>query len=206
MTDDQLESRYFEELTNIDHAEKHNYARIGIVCREVKNRLLWQKRIDPDTKEPFKSLTRWIKAACPWSYTTANAALRDVEELNDIPDEHLKEIPSSNFPVLKQLSTATRSEDDIIQGAKTKHTDDFVEQIRDAHPEQHLESKKLMRFMPEESAVVKIEEALEMAKKHGAHNRNDALELIAQTAVEQWQLEEEVEEIVRRIPDALASE
>ena len=196
--DVQVEAEYFEELRAFDDAARRSYARIGIICREVKNRLLWQKRIDPETGEPCDRFTRWVKIACPWSYTTANESLRDVEELADIPDEHLQDIPPSNIPVMKQLSTAVRAEPAVLEGAKTKHTREFVEQIRESHPEQHVEPAKLMRFMPEESAAAKIEEALQMALLHGAHNRNQALELLAITAVEQWQREDELEGLMER--------
>ena len=187
------EQHYFDDAQNIDAAEKHNYARIGIICREVKNRLLWQERTDPETSEPCRSLTRWIKLACPWSYATANRAMRDIEDLKDIPDEHLAEIPTSNFPILRQLSTKVRSEPAMLEAAKTRQSEDFVDQVREAHPEQHLENRQTLRFKPVESAAAKIEEAIAKALSKGAATRDEALEMIAVTALEDWQYEEELE-------------
>ena len=188
-----IEQSYFDECQAIDNASKYSYARVGIICRDVKNRLLWQHRA--------KSFHEWVKIACPWSFATAHASLRDVEELADVPEKDLAAIPASNFPIMKQLSTAVRAEPQVLEGAKTKPTEKFVEQIRETHPEQHLDAKKPMRFFPDESAAVKIEEALEMAMRHGAANRSEALELIAYCALEQWQLEDEIEAAAARITD-----
>ena len=205
MTNEQQEQTYFDELLAIDKSWKHSYARVGIICREVRNGQLHQQRIDPETGEPF-TWTAWIRAACPWSYATAFNALRDLEALADIPDDDLVEIPASNFPILKQLSTAVRAEPAILKGAKTKRTEEFVEQIQESHPEQHVEHKKLMRFNPEESAAEKIEEALKMAQLHGAKTRNEALEMLAEEAMTQWRLEDELLEIASRMVDDDAAE
>lgn len=193
------EAAYFLELQRIDNEVKFNYARVGIICRDVKNRLLWQRRIDPSTGEPFRSMAKWVRAACPWSYATTYAALRDVEELKDIPEEVLAQIPASNFPIVKQLSTAVRSDPVVIEAAQTKPTDEFIEQIKESHPEQHFETKTLLRFQMEESAAKVVEDVLRVAMGRGAATRSEALEMICAEAVDSWRSEDEVLEAGSRM-------
>ena len=195
MTDEQ---RYFDECQAIDNASRYSYARIGIICRDVERRELWKSRAE--------SFAKWVRLACPWSYATAHASLRDVKELADIPEAQLAQIPASNFPIVKQLSTAVRAEPAVIEAAQTKHSEELVEEIRRTHPGQHLEHKVIMRFFPDESAVGNIEAALTMAKMRGAANRAEELELIAITAAETWRSEDEIEAIAERLGDEVTEQ
>jgi hypothetical protein len=119
--------------------------------------------------------------------------MRDVDELSDVPRDELAQIPEANFPVMKQLSTAVRNDPKVLHVAKTGRSEDLVEHVREAHPDQHLEHRKHIKFTLDESAVEPIERALALAEEKGARNRGEALELIAAMAIETWQLEEEVE-------------
>lgn len=195
------ETAYYLELQKIDADYRYSYARVGIICRDVKTRSLWQRRDDPATGHPFASLTRWLKSACPWSYQTSNAALRDMEDLKDIPEAALAKIPAGNFHIVRQLSTAVRADPVVIEAAQTKPTDEFVDQVRKSHPDQHLETKILMRFRPEESAVEIIEQALQMAQLRGAATRTEALEYVAVEAMESWRAEDAILEVAARMVD-----
>jgi hypothetical protein len=119
--------------------------------------------------------------------------MRDVEELKDIPAEHLAEIPQANFPILKQLSTEVRAEPQVIEAAKSKSAEEFTEQIRKDHPDQHLDTRKMLRVNMDESALAKVEEAILEAMKRGATSRGEALEAICAEALLEWQLEREIE-------------
>ena len=167
---------------------------IGIMCRDVRNELLWQCRTDPSTGLPCTSFTRWMRVAAPRAYSTAHGYLADVIALKDIPDENLSQIRGDNVGTVVQLSTAVRADQSVLEAAKTQRNDDFVETIRQTHPDQHLEHKKTLSFHPVESAAQTIERALQMAAEdHGASTRDDALELLAVTSIDQWRLEKEVE-------------
>lgn len=197
LADEVAESTIYTRMRSLDETARLGYAEIGLMCVSVQNRLLWRTRIDPDTGFPCRSFSRWLRIAAPFSYSTAYSALRDVEELADIPASELAQIPQSNIFTMKQLSTAVRAEPAVLQAAKTQRSEDFVEHIRKTHPGQALEEKKTFRFNPPQSAAEVIERALKMAEGHGAANRNDALELMAVTCMEQWRLEAEVEDSLR---------
>lgn len=194
-----LEEHLFSRVCSIVKGWELGYAEVGLICQTVKAKLLWKYRVDPSTNEPCVSFNRWMQLAAPRSFATSHAALRDVHNLHDIPEADLIKIPATNFPIMLQLSTGVRADPVVLEAAKTKPTEAFVEHIREHYPEQHLERKVLMRFRPEESAARKIEEALRMAQLHGANNRNEALELIAEEAVRQWEMEDEIREAVARM-------
>jgi hypothetical protein len=187
----EAESALFERLRYLDRTTKLAYSEIGFVAITVQRFQLHEYRLDPKTNRPC-SFTRWIRLAAPWSYSTAFAAMRDVEELKDIPAEQLAEIPQANFPILRQLSTAVRAEPAVIEAAKTKPAAEFIEQVRKDHPEQHLETRKMLRVNMEESALAKVEEAIFEAMGRGAANRGEALEMIAAEALLEWKFEEEI--------------
>jgi len=188
----EAESALYERLRYLDRTTKLAYSEIGFVSKTVQAYRLHEHRIDPATGNPC-SFSRWIRLAAPWGYSVAFQAMRDVEDLADIPAEHLAEIPQSNFPILKQLSTAVRAEPRVIEAAKTKTSADFTEHIRKDHPDQHIETRKMLRVNMEESALAKVEEAIFEAMGRGATSRGHALEQIAAEALMQWQYEAEIE-------------
>jgi len=196
----EAEAALFERLRHIDKIHKLSYSETGNICLKVQAHLLHEMRTDPDNGEPC-SFSRWLHLAAPYSYSTCYAAMRDCEAMKDISEEHLSEIPASNFPILRQLSTAVRSEPEILIAAKTKKIDEFVEHIKRSFPSQHLESRKSMRFHPEESAAEKIESALSRAESMGARTRDESLEWIAGWAMDWISFKEEEIAIDRAMRD-----
>jgi hypothetical protein len=186
----------FDRLRYLDRTTKLAYSEIGYISLTVQAYQLHEHRTDLQTGKPC-SFTRWIRLAAPWGYSQAFAAMRDVEELKDIPAEHLAEIPQSNFPILRQLSTAVRVEPQVIEAAKSKTSKAFVEQIRKDYPEQHLETRKTLRFTVDESLAAKVEEAIAQAMERGATTRSEALEQICAEAMEQWTIEKAFEEALK---------
>ena len=191
----EAECALFERLRYLDRTTKLAYSELGFISLTVQTYRLHEYRADEQGK-PL-SFTRWIRLAAPWGYSQCFAAMRDVEDLKDIPPEHLAEIPQSNMPILKQLSTAVRSEPAVIEAAKTQTAAEFTEKIRKDHPEQHLETRKILRFTVDESLAIKIEEAIEEAERRGATSRSEALEMICAEVWLAWQLEEEIEEALK---------
>jgi hypothetical protein len=166
---------------------------IGIMCRDVRDGMLWKYRIDPETNEPCTNWTRWMHLAAPRAYSTAHQYLREVIELKDIPDEHLSQIRGENVDTVIQLSTAVRKDPDVLEAAKTQPVDGLIDHIRDKHPGQAIEHRKTLKFNPEESAVKVINNALDEAIEHGARDRDSALEMLAVIALQNFQMEREVE-------------
>lgn len=196
LPDDQAEAVLFDRLRHLDRQDKLSYAERGLICRQVQNYMLHKKRDDPETGNPC-TFTRWVRLSSPWSYATVHKAMRDVEALKDVPAEDVAEIPPSNFPVMLQLSTEVRNDPQVLEAAKTQHTEELVEHIRTHHPSQHIEHRKLLRFKPEESAAQKIEEALEEAERRGARNREEALEWVSGWAMDWLRFKQEELEIDR---------
>jgi hypothetical protein len=166
-----------------DETEPLRYASLGLMALTVERRMLW-KHVPGCT-----SFASWVRYAAPRGYSVVYAALRDCEELADVPAADLAQIPASNFHTLKQLSSRVRRTPAVLEAAKTQRAEEFVGTIRRDFPNQHIEHKRALRFNPDESAAEKIEEALDLAMEHGAANRNDALELLAAMALHAWQEE-----------------
>lgn len=179
MTEDQEESLIFNRIREWDDTARKAYSRIGIECRKVYSTLLWKRRIDPKTEEPCRSFSRWIELCAPWGFSTCHQARRECEALKDIPDEHLAEIPQSNFETMLKTSTAVRADPLVLAAAKTMHAEELVPYINKLHPEQHLEGPKLLRFRLSETEAADVEDALRIAMDHGAANRNEALWALA---------------------------
>ena len=179
MTEDQEESLIFNRIREWDDTARLSYSRIGLECKKVYDGLLWKFRTDPETGQPGHSFPRWLRMCAPWNFRTGYAAMRDVRDLVDIPDEHLVQIPQSNFETIKKLSTAVRADPRVLEAAKTKHTEELVPYINKLHPDQHLEGPKWMRFRLTETEAADIEDALRIAMEHGAANRNEALWALA---------------------------
>ena len=204
LPDKEAEALIYGYVRHFDDVVSMSYARVGILCRLVQTYELHEQRIDPNTNEPC-SFHRWLQIAAPRSHSTCYAALRDVEALKDMPEEQVVQIPTSNFPVVRQLSTAVRNDPKVIEAIKTKGQSDLVEHIRKTHPEQMIEHTISKRFRLEESAAQKIDEALKLAQLHGARNEAEALEMIAATAMETWKYEEAIEQAMLEAPDGEAA-
>ena len=112
---------------------KLSYARAGIICCHVEKHMLW--------KGQAESFDRWLRQTAVHSYSTCRAAMADVKELNDVPVEEVAKIPTSNFTVVKMLSTQVRNDPQVLQIAQTQPTAKLIEHIQKEHPEQHIERK-----------------------------------------------------------------
>lgn len=167
LADPEAEKAIFARMQNIDKAERLNYASKGLMAREVKNRLLWKERTDPETGLSCRSFARWLRVCCPYGYSGVYAALEDVEALHDVPDEHLAAIPPTNFGTMRQLSTAVRAKTEVLEAAKSQRAEVFVETIRRTEPTQHISRRQIMRLNPTEEQKAEIDEAVELAIQRG---------------------------------------
>ena len=192
LSDEEAEPVLFNRLQQIAYGWEMGYAEVGLICRYVDAYMLWEKRADPETGEVCTSFSRWIHVCCPRSFSTVYAAMRDVEALKDMPERAVAKIPASNFSIVKQLSTAVRNDPEVIEGAQTKPTADFVEQIRRDHPGQAIEHSRTLRFKLDESAANEVESTIQLAESRGAKNWAEALEAICSEAKTQWLMESEI--------------
>ena len=113
-----------------------------------------------EAKQPYWDAVlahRVDQEAAPWGYATCFAAMRDLEELKDIPLSDLAEIPQSNFPILKQALTQVRGQPTVLHAAKNYRADSFQGYIEDHHPDQHIERPVTLRFTMAHSQAAEIE-------------------------------------------------
>jgi hypothetical protein len=174
----EAESTIFARLNDYDEEERLRYAQIGLMVLSVNRRQLWKHRFDIADGFPCRSFARWIRIACPYSYSTVYAALKDVAELSDVPADDLAQIPQGNFRTMKQLSTAVRRDPKVIEAAKGR-TGDFVAMVKKSHPDQHLEAETIFRVPLNETQMADVEGALAKAMARGCESRSQALWMIA---------------------------
>lgn len=178
LPDPEAESTIFARLNDYDEEERLRYAQIGLMVLAVHKRQLWQHRIDKADGFPCRSLSRWIRIACPYAYSTVYAALRDVQELADVPAEELSKIPQSNFRTLRSLSTAVRRDPKVLEAAKGK-TEGLVAHVKANYPMQHIEAETVFRVPLNETQMADVEGALAKAMARGCESRSQALWMIA---------------------------
>ena len=195
------EESIFARLQMIDQTLKLSYAEAGILALKVKTGQLFTTRFDPATEKPCESFSRWLVLAAPYSSATMFSAVRDVEELSDVPETDLREMPAANIHIVKQLSSAVRADASVLHAAKTLKSDELISQIQRDFPRQHLEMRKTLRFRPEESAAETIEQALSMAEARGAKTRDEQLESVAVEALQAWKFEDECSNLEVEVPD-----
>ncbi len=173
-------------LRELDTAEKQVFAARGMALLIVEKHHLWEGHA--------ASMGQWIKHLAPNSWAECYAAMRSIRELlPDVPLEDLQEMKRCNVETIKKLSSAARHDPAVIEAAKVLSREEFEEKIEVEYPFQHIETHKLMHFSPGRSWAKTIENSIAWALEHNiAGDRDEALLRMAETALEQWKLEEEL--------------
>ena len=186
LPDIEAEAAIYTRSRTLDETSKSAYSEMGLMCVEVKRRMLWQHRTDPDTGFPCRSRTRWMRVAFPFSYSYAVAAFSEVEKLlEDIPAEDIAQIGPGNLHTLTSLSTAVRSDPKVLAAAKTKKPSDFIEHVQENHPDQHIASTEWIKLAATPEQAADIREAAEQAIRLG--EASSLTEFVWQRAVEYGQ-------------------
>jgi hypothetical protein len=161
-----------------DEEEHVRYAALGLMVQAVAKRMLWRHVADADGL-PCRSLARWIHFCAPRAYSTCYQAMRDVEELSDVPAEDLAQIPHANIQTMKKMSGGVRKRPEVLAAAKTQRKEAFVETIKRTFPGQHLEQDAVFRVPLNETQLADVEGALAKAMARGCASRSEALWMIA---------------------------
>lgn len=174
-------------LGSLDTAEKQVFAIRGMALIVIEERKLWEGQAP--------SMGQWIKMIAPNSWGECYAAMRTVKELlPDIPLDDMQEMKRCTLEEVKRLSSAVRRDSQVIESAKTLPLNEFLEKVEKDHPHQHVESRRPLRFSPGRSGVKLVEEAIAWALDHDiAGTRDEAIVKMAETAIHEWQLEDELE-------------
>jgi hypothetical protein len=184
----------FEQISRM---HERSYSERGIIIREFEKRKLWAYLIDPETGLAFPHLTAWLSCGEFLGCRRVNFESRgDIRLLQDVPVEKLIDIPKGNLKVLAQLSTAVRNEPGILEAARNLPQDEFLEKVEREQPDQHIETRRALRFNPGRSGAKVVEEMIAYALEHDiAGTRDEALVRAAETAMDSWKLEQELREM-----------
>lgn len=133
--------RLTAELRGLDEAFRNGYLRAGFICVEVRSRELW-KELD------YHSFNEWLIHSAPYSRSHCYAAIKDIEELSDIGQDQLLDIPTGNLPLMKKLSSAVRSEPEVLRWAVECPESEFWARVQAQYPNQHIERPERQRKLP----------------------------------------------------------
>ena len=184
-------------LDVIHKLHERSYAERGIIVREFERRKLWEHLVDPDTGTPFASLTAWMSCSDFLGCRRVNfEAKRDMEMLQDVPSEKLLDVPKSNIKVLASLSTQTRNEPRVLDAARTMQPEKFEQKIEKEYPDQHIQSRKIIRLKPTRDQKEDIDRWVEYALSHDiAGSLTEAIARACETAMNDAELDEELREM-----------
>jgi hypothetical protein len=183
-------------LDQIHRIHERSYSERGIIAREFEVRHLWKYLEDPETGQSFPHLTAWLSSGFLGCRRVSFEAKADMLLLQDIPADKLIDVPKGNIKLLLQLSTAVRNDPEVLEAAKNLDQDGFLQKLDKEHPNQHIEQRRALRFAPGRSGARVVEEMIAWALEHDiAGNRDEALVRAAETALDEWKLEQELREM-----------
>lgn len=200
LPNDQAAIRLNERLSALDFIHRiheRSYGERAVIIREFERRKLWAELLDPDTGVKFTSLTAWLSCSDFLGCRRVNfEAKKTGEMLSDVPAEKLIDVPKGNIHVLTQLSTQVRNDPTILEAARTLPQKQFLEKLEREQPLQHVEVKGDFRFSPGRSGAKTVEEAIQWALEHDiAGSRDEAFVRMAETALNEWMLDQELAEM-----------
>ena len=179
----------------------------GRIAWEFQKRELWRHVLD-EHEEPFRSFEHWVNSGAPKGRRYMYKAKEKFEALvSDVAPSKLKGIARGNLETLIQCSSAVRNEPEVLEAAKTLSTPEFLSHIETNHPDQHFEGVEKLWFEPDRAAVPKINECIAYAIDHGiARNRGEALERMAEVALDDWKQEQVILEEAARLNEPAEKE
>lgn len=109
----------------------------------------------------YHSFHAWLVSACPTARSTAYAAIANLEELQDIPREDLKQIPPGNAGILAGVPKKHRN-GKILKAAKSQTPREFTATVIREAPESHIEQKICHKFRMTSSQSKILQAALDI--------------------------------------------
>lgn len=183
---------WMSALKRVEEVYEVSYGQRLVIIRHFEERNLWRYLIDPDTDLQFPNLTAWLSSGFIGCRRVNMDAHKDGHALSDVPPEKLIDMPKSSIRVLKHVSTEVRNLPDVLEAAKAGE-DALLEKLEIDHSTQHIETRKPLRFSPGRSGAKIVEQAILWAMEHDiAGSRDEALVRMAETALHEWQLDEEL--------------
>lgn len=177
-------------LSRLDTIEKQTFALRGMAALLIEERQLYRFVVDEKAGDYFQSFDKFLKDACPNSWSYVREALRAVKDLKDVPFEDLLQIKRCNIHQLKQTSSSVRVLPDVIEAAKNLPEKELVAKLNVEH-EQHLECKVPV-VMASKEDVDEIETAIAMATAlEECKDRAEAMKCLAVNYIQEHAVEYE---------------
>lgn len=174
---------YDRRLREIERSYDLTFTELQLILVECETRRLWKYAVKSDGEVP-KHLSDWITNCLPVSNGTAFSALKCGRQLAGIPVEEREQMPRATQETMASMSSGLAESVPIRQAAVRLKPKNFRDMIERDHPQQYIETLKLMRFNPQRSARKIIDEALEIAMELEECGRDEALEKICQVYIE----------------------
>lgn len=132
----------------IEKQTKETWVELANLCCTIRDNELWREG-------EYQSFGSWLKDACPTSRSYAYMTMGIRDELREIPDTELKQIPLGNADIMKSVPKALRSAPEVLDKAKRQQPQEFINTAIQAAPDAHLEKKLVhrLRFTASQSKV-----------------------------------------------------
>jgi len=138
----------------IEAITKGTWLELADLCTTMRDNELWREG-------KYHSFHAWLKSACPTARSTAYAAIGNREELKDISDEDLKQIPPGNAGILAGVPKKHRN-GKILKAAKSQTPREFTATVIREAPEAHIEQKICHKFRMTSSQSKILQAALDI--------------------------------------------
>jgi hypothetical protein len=122
----------------IEEISRSTWVELADLCTTMRDNELWKEG-------GYHSFHAWLRSSCPTARSTAYAALFNRKELEDIPDEDLKQIPPGNAGILVGVPKKHRN-GKILKAAQSQTPREFTATVMQEAPEAHLEQKICHKF------------------------------------------------------------
>jgi len=138
----------------IEEQQKSTWVELADLCCTMRDSELWREG-------GYSSFGAWLQSACPTSRSYAYMAIGIREELREITDSELKQIPLGNAEILKHTPKQHRV-GKVLEAAKAQPPREFIGTVIHEAPDSHLEKKVCHRFRPTSSQSKKWQEVFDM--------------------------------------------
>lgn len=184
-------------MRQIEKHDKQSFIERGLCMYWVERLELFRTMYGGDR---FKTMGQWIVDACPYSRSTAYAALGEVKRAmaDGLSLDDASKMPRCNLKTVNRLSTKLKNDPEILKAAETMEERAFLRKIEKEHPDQHVEDKAPMRFNPDKSQRKTVDACIDavMLLDSDIKTREDAVESVCAFWMEAHQ--EELEALVAK--------
>jgi len=143
-------AREIEEIT------KTTWLELAELCVTMRDNQLWREG-------GYHSFNDWLKNSCPTARSTAYAAIGTLEQLTDISEHDLREIPPGNAHILAGVPKKQRN-GKILKAAKSQTPQEFTATVIHEAPAGHIEQKICHKFRMTSSQSKILAAALDVWK------------------------------------------